>query len=87
MYRLNVHTLRMDRLQATGEAPGRIYEHRAASVPHGVRVCGGSVARQKDDKESHEQNLDSFVLDLERLRWHRESMPGPQERVKLSDCE
>jgi ankyrin repeat protein len=72
VYRLNVHTLRMDRLQASGEAPGWIFEHRAASITHGIRVWGGSVATQKDDKESHEQNLGSFVLDLERIRWRRE---------------
>jgi ankyrin repeat protein len=73
VYRLDVRTLRMERLEAGGEGPGWIYEHRAAAVhPHGIRVWGGTVLTGSDSEESHEQNHASFVLDLDHLLWHRE---------------
>src|SRR5262249_37889512 len=75
----DVNTLRMDRLDTSGEAPGWIYEHRAVAVsPRGIRIWGGIVVNGSDSTESHEQNLDAFVLDLNRLLWHRESTPGPR---------
>ena len=74
MYRLNIHTLRMDRLHAQGEAPGWIYRHRAVTVPpHGIRIWGA----RRDNAESHEQNFGSFVLDLEELRWRRRDRLKP----------
>src|SRR5262249_22895195 len=55
VYRLDVHTLRMDRLHASGEAPGWIYRHRAvAARPHGIRVWGGKGVTRTDDREAHE---------------------------------
>ena len=72
VYRLDIHTLSMDRLDAGGEAPGWIFMHRAAAVsPHGIRVWAGTVAKD-GDKELHEQNLGTFVLDLDRMLWLRE---------------
>src|SRR5207253_2159408 len=63
VYKLDVHTLRMDRVQACGEAPGWIYKHRAAAVnPHEIRVWGGMIVTGSSSEESHEQNLGSFVL-------------------------
>jgi hypothetical protein len=72
VYRLDIHTLRMDRLDVGGEAPGWIFKHRAAAVrPHGIRVWAGTVAGG-GDKELHEENLGTFVLDLDRMLWQRE---------------
>jgi hypothetical protein len=74
VYRLDIRTLRVDRLDTGGEAPGWIYEHRAvAAPPHGIRVWGGIVVNGSDNGESHEENLGAFVLDLDRLCWCRES--------------
>jgi ankyrin repeat protein len=79
VYRLDVRALRMERLGTTGEAPGWIYKHRAVAVPpRGIRAWGGTVVTGTDDTESHEPNLGSFVLDLDRLRWRREPTPGPR---------
>ena len=56
VYRLNIHTFRIDRLHTHGEAPGRIYKHRAVAVPpHGIRVWGGEVVIECDGRESHQQ--------------------------------
>jgi ankyrin repeat protein len=74
VYRLDVRTLRMDRLDARGDAPGWVYKHRAVAVgPQQIRVWGGTVVTGSGCGESHDQNFGSFVLDLDRLRWHRES--------------
>jgi ankyrin repeat protein len=77
VYRLDVRTLRMDRLDVRGEGPGWIYEHRAATVePNGIRVWGGRVLTRNDTEELQQKNLNSFVLDLDRLLWSREPTPG-----------
>jgi ankyrin repeat protein len=73
VYRLDVHTLRMDRLAGHGDAPGWIYKHRATALGrHAIRVWGGKVATERDGEESHDPNPGAFVLDLERLHWDRE---------------
>ena len=85
MYRLDTRTLRMDRLDTVGEAPGWIYKHRAvAAPPHGIRIWDGKVVTRRDDTESHEQNFGSFVLDLEDLRWRRETIRGTEHENPLS---
>jgi hypothetical protein len=64
---------RMDRLEARGEAPGWIYQHRAATVgSHRIRVWGGTVITGYGSEESNEPNVGSFVLDLDGLVWRRE---------------
>ena len=76
VYRLNVHTLRMERLDASGESPGWIYKHRAvAEGVNEIRVWGGMVVTGSDNTESHDQNLGFFVLELDRLRWRCETKP------------
>jgi ankyrin repeat protein len=73
VYRLDLRTLRIDLLDVGGEPPGWIYQHRAVLVgPHEIRVWGGKVITDHGDKETHEQNLASFVLDLSVFRWCRE---------------
>jgi ankyrin repeat protein len=79
VYRLDLRTMRMERLDAHGEAPGWIYEQRAAVVnPHRIRVWGGKIVTRSWSGESHDRNAGSFVLDLDRLSWCRESTPGPR---------
>jgi hypothetical protein len=86
VYRLDVRTLRMDHLHVSGDAPGWIYKHRAiATGPDGIRVWGGKVVTRRNDEESHEENSGSFVLDLKRLCWRRDSTPGPGTGRAASD--
>ncbi len=73
LYRLDLRTLRMERVDARGKVPGWIYEHRAVAVPpHGIRVWGGTVVTGRLCGEAHRPNMDSFVLDLDHLLWRRE---------------
>jgi hypothetical protein len=74
VYRLDVRTFRMERLDARGEAPGWIYKHRAVRVgPREIRVWLGKVLTRRGDEESEIDNVDCFVLDLDRLLWRRET--------------
>jgi ankyrin repeat protein len=73
LYRLDLRTFRMERVDAGGESPGWIYEHRAVALGlHEIRLWGGTVITGSDGDESPGPNLGSFVLDLARLVWRRE---------------
>jgi hypothetical protein len=73
VHRLDVDTFRMERLNASGEAPGWIYEHRAVRVgPSEIRVSGGKVVTANGAEETHTDNANAFVLDVERLLWRRD---------------
>lgn len=73
VYRLNIHTLQMERLSLHGEAPGWLYKHRARFItPHVIRVWGGEIITKQDNGEAYAPNLGVFTLDLERLLWRRE---------------
>jgi ankyrin repeat protein len=73
VYRLDVATFRMERLEPRGEAPGWIYKHRAARVvPNAIRISGGKVVTANGGDEVHADNTGAFVLDVERLIWRQE---------------
>ena len=77
VYRLDLDTFRMERVEAGGDVPGWIYRHRAEAVPDGIRVWGGTIAepgKAGDGGGAHRTNAESFMLDLDRLLWRRE--PG-----------
>jgi ankyrin repeat protein len=71
IYRLDVETLRIERVFADGEAPGWIYKHRAMAEGGAIRIWGGEAVTQNGDEEVHEPNKEKFVLDLQSLRWSR----------------
>jgi ankyrin repeat protein len=69
VYKLNVDSLRIDRLSPRGEQPGWIYKHRALVVSsHEIRIWGGLIATESST-ESEEPNVSCFVLDVDRLVW------------------
>jgi ankyrin repeat protein len=71
VYRLNVDTLQIERVEVAGQGPGWIYEHRAiATGPNRIRVWAGKVLNEGDNGELHEGNHATFVLDLDLLQWH-----------------
>jgi len=78
VYRLDLQTFRMDRLAVGGDAPGWIYGHRAeASGAATIRVWAGKTVTCAAGTECHDPNPDTFVLDLSRFRWSRESAHRP----------
>jgi len=77
VYRFDINTLRIERVDVGSEAPGWIHKHRAVAIGNNaIRVWGGTLLSLRDVKESSEPNTATFVLDLEQLRWHREEMTG-----------
>jgi hypothetical protein len=73
VYRLDLKTFRMDRVDTAGDGPGWIYKHRAEAIgPGAIRVWGGKVATAGGERECHAPNPDAFVLDLGERRWRRE---------------
>lgn len=73
VYRLNVHTLQIEKLAPEGEPPGWLYEHRAiAFESFAIRVWEGTLLWEKDGKEFSEPNLQTYVLDLKQLQWFRQ---------------
>ncbi len=77
VYRLDILTFRMEQLNARGEAPGWIYKHRAAQAsPHEIRIWHGKVVTRTGDEEDYQDNLDSFVLDLDSRVWRHDTRAG-----------
>jgi hypothetical protein len=73
VHRLDVNTLRMERLDTSGEGPGWIYDHRAVRIGQSeIRISGGKIVTRNGAEEAHDENGDAFVLDVERLIWRRD---------------
>lgn len=73
VYQLDLGTLRMKRLDARGEAPGWIYEHRAVgSGASEIRISGGKVVTSEGAEEVHSANTKTFILDVKGPVWRRE---------------
>jgi ankyrin repeat protein len=73
VYRLDVETLRMQRIDTHGEAPGWIYDHRTDRIRPGLlRVSGGKLVTTDAKTETHQENTAGFLLDVRRALWGRE---------------
>jgi hypothetical protein len=69
VYRLDVRTFSMERVQVGGAAPGWIHGHRAALEGRGIRVWGGKMSRLEGEEEVYAPFTGQVVLDLDELRW------------------
>ena len=73
VHRLDVRTFQIETVDATGESPGWIYEHRARLVGSSdIRIWGGKIARPDGARETRDKNDATFVLNIDRLQWRRE---------------
>lgn len=73
VYRLNIHTLQIERIETRGDAPGWISRHRATALgSSAIRIWEGIVIRDNDDKAADTNNPCTFLLDLEQQRWMRQ---------------
>ena len=72
VFRLDLATFRMERLETSGDAPGWIYRHRADLTSDAeIRVRGGMLETMAYGKELPVPNPGTFVLDVTRLTWRR----------------
>jgi hypothetical protein len=70
VYRLDINSFRMERLETAGNNPGWIYEHRAIQAgTQAIEVKQGTVVSLAEGEENHSPNMSIFVLDIERLVW------------------
>jgi ankyrin repeat protein len=71
VFRLDLETLAIEPVECCGEAPGWIYKHRAWAVgDDAIRVSGGTIITA-GEPEAHEENRETFMLDLRRRIWRR----------------
>lgn len=77
VYCLDTNTLQISYIKASGDQPGWISKHRAAAAGScEIRVWGGKISAITNDKETYEDNQESWVLDTSLLRWRRERVEG-----------
>ncbi len=70
VYSLDTKTFAFKKIITTGNAPGWIYKHRTEKISNEVlRVRGGIIVTGRGDKESHDDNLREFVLDVRSGIW------------------
>lgn len=70
VYALDTRTLHIVRVTTTGPAPGWIYRHRATLIsPCQIQITGGRIATLRDGEETHDENAQLFVLDVEHMEW------------------
>lgn len=65
--KLDIRTLRIERVATSGEAPGWISRHIAEKYGERILAAGGKVATA----DSYEDNTGVFLLDLATMSWQR----------------
>lgn len=71
VYRLNCNTCKIEKVITSGESPSWISYHSAILRDLKIYISGGlvwSIAQKKFTRINNEAN---YILDLERLYWHR----------------
>lgn len=72
VYRLHCHTLKIEKIETTGEAPGWISRHKAYyQEPNQIYITGGGLCVINDEISDYIDNSVDYVLDLIKLTWSR----------------
>jgi ankyrin repeat protein len=70
VYRLNVATFVMEKVETFGEKPGWLGHHKAVLRDgFGIYISGGKVCTMVDGVEQYECNIKTYVLNLNSLQW------------------
>ncbi len=68
VYRLNVETLAIEKVETTGQAPGYLSMHQGTLIDNEIHVCGGECT-------------EVFILNLDTHHWrHKSNESAPQKR-------
>ncbi|MEM7184747.1 MAG: ankyrin repeat domain-containing protein, partial [Spirochaetota bacterium] len=72
VYRLNILSFAIEKIETTGDNPGWIHKHSAflEDSSH-IRICGGEVLGYENKQEVHSYNCEDFLLDLHTMNWSR----------------
>ncbi len=77
VYRLNIDSLKIEKVQTSGEEPGWIHEHKAILGDNReIVIEGGKVCTRQGDNEVTEELSDRFALHLDSLVWRKISSGG-----------
>jgi ankyrin repeat protein len=72
VYRLHCHTLKIDKIETTGDKPGWISRHKAYyKEPNQIYITGGKLWLMNDETSEYIDNSVDYVLDLIKLTWSR----------------
>ncbi len=76
VYRLNLQTFSIERLETTGQNPGWISRHRSKLISdYEMEITGGKVMVQGEGKDAYLDNGVKFVLDVKPLVWREINRP------------
>lgn len=96
VYRLDIRSFEIEKIETFGEFPGWIYSHSANIKDQSViRIQGGKTLEKTGKKEKCQLNKFDFELDLKTLRWTKHDhiprtsdahfFPAEYRRFNLSD--
>ncbi|MDO8802932.1 MAG: ankyrin repeat domain-containing protein [Elusimicrobiota bacterium] len=72
VYRLDSETLKIEKVQTSGDSPGWISRHKATySEENKIRIRGGKVWASNNVSESYTDNSGEYILDLNTLFWNK----------------
>ncbi|MCG8314200.1 MAG: hypothetical protein MI976_13405 [Pseudomonadales bacterium] len=70
VYRLDINTFKIEKVETTGECPGWIYNHSADLKGQStIRIQGGKIVEKVRESEVHRLNKFDFELSLDTLTW------------------
>ncbi len=70
VYRLDISSFRIEKMDTTGENPGWIYDHSADRIGQTLlRIQGGMIIDIVEGKENYQINNFDYDLDLQTLTW------------------
>jgi len=70
VYRLDINSFRIEKLDTSGECPGWIHGHSADLIGQSaLRIQGGEIVELMDGKEHYRINTFDYELNLDSLNW------------------
>lgn len=72
VFRLDINTLKMERVETTGEMPGWINRHKATYDGESmITIKGGKLIVNQNGKEDYVDNEDEYSLCLKSMKWKK----------------
>ncbi len=72
VFRLNINTLKMERIETNGEMPGWINKHKSFYDGKSIiTIKGGKLIVDKDGEEDYVDNEHEYYLCLKSMEWRK----------------
>lgn len=69
VFRLNLRDWSIERVEATGNSPGRIHDHTAKLKNHSIWISGGKSEENDGEEQRMVNNSDTWIFDVDRSVW------------------